>query len=260
MPFPGSSHPKTPAPGNYARGRLVIVAILAAASLLLGAATATAVTLRGRQEMTVDKPSENVRDAPDGEKVGSLIRGATVQKVSQEGKWVQFRMEGWIWGPSLEGFEEEGLAEEEDGGGKGSKSAEEKRRPRPALREREQLERIKELFNVEFGAFYGVSHDKVRKQLIVRFRVADLGDMESLQRRQMEVQAAALSVLEGELEFDRIRVESNRADGGGKVGVVIAITELEYVPEAAAGEAADLETWKDHTKFSTDSGETWTEG
>ena len=75
----------------------------------------------------------------------------------------------------------------------------------------------------------------------------------------MQVQAAALSVLEGDLEFDRIRVESNRADGGGKVGVVIAVTGIEYVPEAA-GEAADLETWKSHTKFSTDSGETWTEG
>lgn len=256
MPFPRNSHTKTPAFGNHTRGRLAIVATVAAASLLLSAAV-TAVTLRGRQEMTVNKPSENVRDAPDGEKVGSLIRGATVQKVSQEGKWVRFRMEGWIWGPSLEGFEEERLDEEEDGG-KGFKSAQEKRRPRPALREREQLERIKELFDDEFGAFYGVSHNKVRKQLIVRFRVADLGDMESLQRRQMDVQAAALSVLEGELEFDRIRVESNRADGGGKVGVVIAVTELEYVPEAT-GAAADLEAWMNHTKFSIDSGETWTE-
>ena len=241
MPFQGNS-----------RARLAIVL----AAIVLGSATVTAVTLRGRQELTVDKPSENLRDAPDGEKIGTLVRGATVEKISQDGKWVQFRLEGWIWGPSLEGFEEERLEADEEGDGKGSASLE-RRNPRPALREREQLARIRELFDDEFGAFYSVSHDKVRKQLIVRFRVDDVGDTESLELRQMQVQAAALTVLEGELEFDSIRVESNRFDGGGKVGVVVVVTDLEHVQHR--DEEADPATWRKHTRFSLDGGKTWTE-
>ena len=241
MPFKGNS-----------RARLAIVL----AAIVLGSATVTAVTLRGRQELTVDKPSENLRDAPDGEKIGTLVRGATVEKISQDGKWVQFRLEGWIWGPSLEGFEEERLEADEEGHGKAAPSME-RRNPRPALREREQLARIRELFDDEFGAFYSVSHDKVRKQLIVRFRVDDVGDAESLELRQMQVQAAALTVLEGELEFDSIRVESNRFDGGGKVGVVVVVTDLEHVQHR--DEEADPVTWRQHTKFSLDGGKTWTE-
>ena len=113
------------------------------------------------------------------------------------------------------------------------------------------------MFDDEFGVFYGVSHDKIRSQLIIRFRAADLVKSEALEQRQMQIQAAALSILEGELDFDSIRVESNRVDGSGKVGDVIAATHLEHV--RVFGSEGDLVGWRQHTKFSEDGGKTWTE-
>ena len=55
---------------------------------------------------TVKKSVENFRAGPDGQKLGTLLEGAEIERISQEGKWIRFRVEGWIWGPSLAGFEE----------------------------------------------------------------------------------------------------------------------------------------------------------
>ena len=160
--------------------------------LILVTVAVAAVTLRGRRELTVEKPTENVRAAPDGKKIGTLLRGASVERLGQDGKWVQFRLEGWIWGPSLEGFKEEVDAAVTDGSPVGyAQNEADKRAPRPALREREQLQRIKEMFDDEFGVFYGVSHDKIRSQLIIRFRAADLVEFEALEQRQRELEEKA---------------------------------------------------------------------
>ena len=62
--------------------------------------------------LRVQESVENMRDAPNGRKVGTLLEGTEIEEISRDGKWVRFRFEGWIWGPSLEGFVEERPREE----------------------------------------------------------------------------------------------------------------------------------------------------
>ena len=233
------------------RARIVHLVI---GAIVLYSVTVTAVNLRGRDRLSIDKPVENIRDEPDGDKIGTLLRGATVEKLSQDGKWVEFRVEGWIWGPSLDGFVEEGEEEEGEEEERAVRTTV-KRSPRPALRMREQVERVKKIIEPDYGIFYGVSLDKDLKQLVVRFRVRDISE-EALQRRQMAVQADVLQTLKGDVAFESIRVESNRADGSGQVGVMVAITEVEFVQ---GGEEADAAQWREQTRFSSDAGQTWGE-
>jgi len=195
-----------------------------------------------RQEgiLAVKASVENFRDAPNGKKLGTLLRGAEIEKISQEGRWVRFRIEGWVWGPSLEGFAEEeetGAAEEEP----------------PHLPLQDNLPRIKRFVNEKHGVFYGLSLDEDLLRLTVRFRVRDI-EREALERRQMAVQLEVLNILEGKVEFDTIRVETNRSDGGGQVGSEIAETAVADVRRYAGGPVAE---WKAHTRISTDGGETW---
>ena len=70
---------------------------------------------RDRDENIVVKSSvENFRDAPNGKRLGTLFENVEIERISQEGKWVRFRVEGWIWGPSLEGWKMEAEAKEND--------------------------------------------------------------------------------------------------------------------------------------------------
>ena len=222
-------------------------------AVVLYSVTVTAVNLRGRERLSIDKPVENIRDEPNGEKIGTLLHGATVEKLSQDGKWVEFRVEGWIWGPSLDGFVDE--EEEEEEGEERKVRTAVSRSPRPALRMREQVDRVKKIVEADYGVFYGVSLDKDLKQLVVRLRVRDISE-EALERRQMAVQGDVLEALGGDVAFESIRVESNRADGSGQVGLTVAITEVEFVQR---GEEADLAQWRGQTRFSSDGGETWKE-
>lgn len=45
--------------------------------------------------------NENIRSSPEGQKIGELKNGVTVEKIGQEGNWIKFRLEGWIWAPSV---------------------------------------------------------------------------------------------------------------------------------------------------------------
>ena len=76
--------------------------------VLLGSALAL-LAARQREEgvWVVEKDVEETRDAPDGKKVGTLSEGTEIEKIGQDGNWVRFRVEGWIWGPSLAGFTRE---------------------------------------------------------------------------------------------------------------------------------------------------------
>jgi hypothetical protein len=190
---------------------------------------------------TVKKSVENFRTSPDGEKLGTLLEGTEIERISEQGKWVRFRVEGWIWGPSLEGFEEE---KEESVAAKSEL---------PRLPLQDNLPRIKRLINETYGVFYGVSLDKIARRLVLRFRVRNI-DREGLQRRQMGVQYEVLEILEGKLEFEAVRIENNRPDGSGQVGTEIAETRVEDIRRYARGEIVD---WQAHTRISADGGETW---
>ena len=201
-----------------------------------------AARLREEGVFTVEKSVENFRDAPNGKKLGTLLKGAQIERISEEGNWVRFRVEGWIWGPSLEGFEEEG---EE------SEAAVEA----PSLPLQDNLPRIKHFIDETYGVFYGVNLDEIAARLVVRFRVRNI-DREGLECRQMAVQYEVLEILEGEVEFEAIRIENNRPDGSGQVGTEIAETRVEDIRQYAREAAVE---WKAHTRISTDGGETWNE-
>ena len=72
----------------------------------ISAATTLSIAAEEEGVLTVKKSIENFRDGPDGKKLGSLLEGTRIERISQEGKWVRFRVEGWVWGPSMDGFEE----------------------------------------------------------------------------------------------------------------------------------------------------------
>ena len=61
--------------------------------------------LLGARRLEVEKPVENMRSSPNGEEIGTLVKGVEVEELEREGKWVRINVEGWIWGPSLRGFE-----------------------------------------------------------------------------------------------------------------------------------------------------------
>ncbi len=206
-------------------------------------AVVLAAKARDRDGSVVVKSSvENFRDAPNGKRLGTLLENVEIERISQEGKWVRFRVEGWIWGPSLEGWKMETETAETDD-------------PPPRMPLQDNLPRLKRFVNDKHGLFYGVSMDEDLDRLVVRFRVRDL-EREALERRQMAVQAGVLDILDGKIEFTTIRIETNRPDGSGEVGAEIAETSVSHVRQLADGTA---ESWKVHTRISSDGGETWNE-
>jgi hypothetical protein len=44
---------------------------------------------------------ENLRDGPNGHVVARLLTGFLLEEVGQNGRWIQVRRTGWMWGPSL---------------------------------------------------------------------------------------------------------------------------------------------------------------
>jgi len=220
------------------------VLILAAFSFLLVFSSWALQAAKRRPEniKIVDKSLENMRDEPNGKKIGSLLKGTEIEEIGREGNWVRFRVEGWVWGPALEGFEEENEKHDET----------EETSERPPLLE--YLPKIKRLINDEYGVFYGIHIDKDFGRLEVRLRVRDL-EPEALTLRQQALQVKVLENLaNASLEFDVVRIESNRHDGSGQVGVVMAETAVEAIKEYGDG---PVEEWKSHSRFSADGGETW---
>lgn len=221
--------------------------------LLAGIALAVAVQLRAGRDYEVARSSESIRATPDGRKIGTLLEGARVEELSRDGRWVKFRVEGWIWGPSLEGFAgatDEPESEEGEAAVRGSRQ-EGERKPRPAISV--HLDDVRDLIDDHFGQFYGMRLDPDLGELQIRFRVPRL-EPEALERRQMRVQLEVLGALAGEVEFSRMRVETNRADGSGEVGAEIAVTPVEDIRRIAG---KDLEMWRQRTRRSTDGGKTW---
>lgn len=229
-----------------------VLPALAAIGVL--AAAAGAVQLYASRMLEVEKPEENIRANPEGRQIGTLLEGARIEEVDRDGKWVKFRMEAWIWGPSLEGWEErraepvrKAAAEEEDD------DEDAARKPREALAV--HLEDVREVVEDGFGRFYGMRLDPDLEQVQIRFRVRDL-EREALERRQMKVQHAVWELLRDKVEFESLRVETNRPDGSGEVGVEQASTDVADIRRI---KGKDYPLWRKTTRRSSDGGETWSE-
>jgi hypothetical protein len=211
--------------------------------------------LLGARQLEVEKPVENIRSSPNGEQIGTLVKGVEVEELEQEGKWVRINVEGWIWGPSLRGFEpgEEAVDRPRETGRKEKKSTREPavRRPPRATLHRHTAEASR-IIDPEFGDFYGISLDHDLGRLVVRFKVTGIS-REALEVRQMRVQREVVRGLEdADLEFKSVRIETNRPDGTGEVGVEVAVTK-----RADIDAEDDVDKWKTRSRISTDGGKTW---
>ena len=215
----------------------------AATVLVLGTGLAAlAARLEPQEEgiFAVETSVENFRDAPNGRKLGTLLKDVEIERISQKDEWVRFRVEGWIWGPSLEGF----AVEEEP----------EKEREAPRLPLQDNAPQIKRRVNEKYGVYYGIHLDPDLERLELRFRIPEI-ERVALERRQMAAQRDVVAILEGKVAFDSVRIETNRPDGGGQVGAEIAETRVGDIHRYGDGA---VEEWKAHTRISTDGGKTWT--
>ncbi len=183
----------------------------------------------------------NFRAAPNGERLGTLLEGTQIERMAQEGEWVRFRVEGWVWGPSLDGFQPEPA--------------------RPAPREEEPgrplhdaVPRLRRYVDEMGGAFYSVELDAELQRITVRFRTQRV-DPEALAIRQHRLQRYVVGLLEDQVEMDRVRVACNRADGSGTVGLEIAETAVRDLQRI---DAEDMDAWRRVTRISHDGGKTWT--
>ncbi len=239
--------------------RTILKASLCRALLAVPVAGATLAIgvddLLGARRLEVEKPVENIRSSPNGEQIGTLVKGIEVEELEREGKWVRINVEGWIWGPSLRGFEpgEEVVERLREPDRKEEQSAREPLVRRPARatlhRHTAAAERV---IDPEFGDFYGISLDPDLGELVIRFKVSGIS-REALEVRQMRVQREVVRALEGEdLQFKSVRIETNRPDGSGEVGVEVAVTK-----RADVDSGDDVARWKGRTRMSTDGGKTW---
>ena len=187
----------------------------------------------------VETSVENFRDAPNGQKLGTLLKDVEIERISRKGEWVRFRIEGWIWGPSLKGFVAEEAPPEE--------------RAAPRLPLQDNAPQIKRRVNEKFGVYYGINLDPDLQRLVLRFRIPKI-ERAALERRQMAAQREVVAILEGKVAFDSVRIETNRPDGGGQVGAEVAETRVGDIYRFGGGA---VEEWKAHTRVSTDGGKTW---
>lgn len=78
-----------------------------ASGLLLGASVlviAQEAFYKGKV-VFVKVPEENLRVKPGGEKLGALVKGAAMQVLSTQDKWLQVAAVGYIWSESVTGNE-----------------------------------------------------------------------------------------------------------------------------------------------------------
>ncbi len=75
--------------------------------LLLGAAVMVIgqETFYKGKTVYVKVPEENLRATPGGDKLGSVVKGASMQVVAKQDKWLYVAMIGYIWSESVTGDE-----------------------------------------------------------------------------------------------------------------------------------------------------------
>ncbi|MBN1466577.1 peptidylprolyl isomerase [candidate division KSB1 bacterium] len=77
---------------SLSRARLVILLVI----VMMQFTALTAQTL-----VYVNVAEENLRNAPNGRKIGSLLENTEMVAVDENENWVQVQITGWIWKPSL---------------------------------------------------------------------------------------------------------------------------------------------------------------
>jgi hypothetical protein len=214
----------------------------------------TAQHLRARRTYEVAKPTENIRSSPEGLRLGVLEKGTQIEEVGREGQWVKFELVGWVWGPSLEGFEDAAAIEpssvSDDVAGR-AESSSPARKPRQALSV--HLNEVRDLVEADFGNFYGLSLNPELARVTLRFRVPDVGEP-ALFRRMMRAQARVDAVLAADVDYEEFSVETNRPDGTGAVGQYIIVADTTAIRRI---DGADVDAWLEAVKRSDDGGETW---
>ncbi|MFH1734355.1 MAG: hypothetical protein ABIE92_06565, partial [bacterium] len=52
------------------------------------------------QVLYVMKDSENLRKAPNGEKIGEIFQATEMNVIEEKGEWVKVQIVGWVWSAS----------------------------------------------------------------------------------------------------------------------------------------------------------------
>ncbi|MBN1559595.1 peptidylprolyl isomerase [candidate division KSB1 bacterium] len=58
-------------------------------------------TLTAQTKVYVNVEEENLRNAPNGQKIGALLENTEMIALGENGNWVQVQVTGWIWKASL---------------------------------------------------------------------------------------------------------------------------------------------------------------
>jgi uncharacterized protein YgiM (DUF1202 family) len=80
--------------GDVAMRRAVAFALFLSISVLV---VATVPADQNQDVLYVRVDSENLRDAPKGERLGTLAQGTKMTVLETEGNWVKVAVQGWIW-------------------------------------------------------------------------------------------------------------------------------------------------------------------
>ncbi|MEE3233176.1 MAG: hypothetical protein VX294_03345 [Candidatus Latescibacterota bacterium] len=211
-------------------------------SIVIGSIAVWSQLVMRTGKMRVESNVENLRREPNGPKIGTMIEGGEVELIAQEGNWVRVRVEGWMWGPSLEGFVEEVTEIKLD-----------KKIAAPVDPLIEALPRVRRLVNEDLGKFYGLNIDSDLRLLRIRFRVGNIG-LDRLVARQCKLAYAVWDWVGDNIDVDAVRVESNLPDGNGTVGRIIAEIPVENLNQVADG---SVEEWINFSRFSSDEGKNW---
>ncbi len=58
-------------------------------------------SLVAQTRLYVNVPEENLRTAPNGRRLGTVLEGTELTRLEENDKWVKVQITGWIWKPSL---------------------------------------------------------------------------------------------------------------------------------------------------------------
>ena len=68
--------------------------------------------LCAQTKVYLNVPQENLRNAPSGRKLGSLLENTEMVAIAENDKWVQVQITGWIWKASLTTMKKSSVAGE----------------------------------------------------------------------------------------------------------------------------------------------------
>lgn len=81
---------------NFVFGSIIVICIAAVALAL-----AFNQQYSSGQTVYVKAATENLRDAPQGNKLGTVDKATSLVVLEDSGQWTKVRLEGWIWKASL---------------------------------------------------------------------------------------------------------------------------------------------------------------